>query len=163
MQGLAIGGTTLTASAPGYTTDTSTITVDPSGFIIYSPGDFSTTPLSADTVIAITPARLNPMTLNLVDYENVRGGLTVNVGVTSSDTSVGTITASPIAFTGGSSFLITTFHPVAVGTSTVAVAVPTGFSAPSNYRQITATVTVPFTSVSSSPGGRAAESGRRSP
>ena len=53
---------------------------------------------------------------------------------------VGAITTSPLTFTGGITFVNTQFNPAAVGTSLIAVGVPTGFDTPGNFRQITVTV-----------------------
>jgi hypothetical protein len=130
--------------APGYADLVNTITARPSGFIINSPGSFITTTGAGNTNIQITPARLNPTTLNFEGNEQVRGGLTVNVTVTATDQSggpgVGTITTSPLVFTGGTTSQSTLFDPAVAGTSVITVGVPTGFDTPSNFRQISVTV-----------------------
>ena len=64
VQGRAIGTATLTAQTIGYELSTSNPTVNPSGFIINSPGNFTTTVAAANTNIQITSARLDPVTLN---------------------------------------------------------------------------------------------------
>lgn len=142
LQGVSVGTATLTIAANGYTNATVSVTVDPSGFAIYSPGNFSTTTLSADTSISVLPAYLNPGTLAVLGYGTVTpaaGGVTV--GVTSSNTAVGTITNSPIGFPGNSSSSTATFHPAGAGTSNITLVTPGGFSTPSVSQQITATVT----------------------
>jgi hypothetical protein len=53
---------------------------------------------------------------------------------------VGTITTSPVAFTGAQSALFTQFNPAVAGSSQITVGVPPGFDMPSNFRQITVTV-----------------------
>jgi uncharacterized membrane protein YfcA len=53
---------------------------------------------------------------------------------------VGRITTSPLSFTGNTSSAITQFDPAAAGTSLITVGIPAGFSTPSNFRSITATV-----------------------
>ncbi len=58
VQGVTVGTTTLTIAAPGYTSTNVTVTIDPSGFVIYSPGNFSTTSLSTDTSITIAPVSI---------------------------------------------------------------------------------------------------------
>ena len=68
---------------------------------------------------------------------------TVGVPVTSSDLAVGTITTSPIVFNPGDSSDSTSFQPIADGTSTISIGTPAGFSTPSQYQQITATVQSP--------------------
>src|SRR5207247_2812087 len=111
-----------------------------SGFIICTPGNFTSTTLSNNTSLTIASVQLNPASLALQQYQAVRGGLSVNVPVTSSDTAVGTITTSPVVFGGGDNFVSTAFHPVGVGTANVTVGTPAGFSTPSTNQQITATV-----------------------
>ena len=61
--------------------------------------------------------------------------------VTSSNPAVGTIVGSPVAFAPGDSFKTTAaFDPAAVGSTTIAVTTPAGFTTPSNSQSITATV-----------------------
>jgi hypothetical protein len=63
VQGLSKGTTTLTISAPGYTTVVRDVRVHPSAFIINSPGVINTTAGAANVNMTITSARLNPSTL----------------------------------------------------------------------------------------------------
>ena len=140
LQGLLQGTTQVTVSAPGYATSTQTITVDPSGFIINSPGGINTTAGGANSNIQITASRLLPGTLNWQENEAVRAGLTVQVAVTSSNTAAGVITVSPLAFGGNVGSINTQFDPLAAGTSTITVVTPAGFDSSNNFRQITATV-----------------------
>ena len=145
VQGRAASGTTtITAQAPGYADAVLTVTTQPSGFIINSPGNFSTTTTSGNTTIQIFSVRLNATTRNSDGTQAVRGGLTVNVPLTATDQTggpgVGTITTNPVVFTGNQIIQNTAFDPAAVGTSLISVGVPTGFSSPSTSRQITATV-----------------------
>ncbi len=84
VQGRGLGSTTLTVQAAGYNDGTSNITVDPSGFIL-NMGDFNTNTFAANTTLRVDAARLNPTTLNYVQSQALRGGLTVNVAVTSSE------------------------------------------------------------------------------
>jgi hypothetical protein len=137
------GTVQITTSAPGYATDTSTIALRPSGFIINSPGNFSTTTFAADTPIQIGSGLLDPNTLAWQGGQPLRAGATASVPVTSLNTGVGTITVSPVVFNGNDGSANTAFDPLAGGTATIKVGTPAGFSAPSNYQQITATVTAP--------------------
>ena len=73
-------------------------------------------------------------------FQALRAGLTVDVPVTSGTPAVGTITASPVTFSGGDSLKDTAFDPASAGTTLLTVGVPAGFDTPSNSRQITATV-----------------------
>jgi carbon monoxide dehydrogenase subunit G len=140
VQGLALGPTTITAEAPGYATESSAVDVRPSGFTINSPGDFTTTVGAANTNIQITPAMLDPASLNWAANQALRGGLSVDVTVETSNAAVGTLTVSPVGFGGGAASASTAFQPVGVGMTTVSVAPPAGFHTPSNSRQITVTV-----------------------
>ena len=70
----------------------------------------------------------------------LRPGATASVTVTSSDTSIGTIVTTPLAFTGNTSSLTTAFHPLAVGATVVSISAP-GFTTPSNYQTVPTTVT----------------------
>jgi hypothetical protein len=140
IQGRAQGTTTITASAPGYAPDVITVEVRPSGFIINTPQSITTTAGAANTNIQITPAMLDPLTLNWQQNQAVRGGLNVNVTVTSSNTAAGTITVSPVAFAPNANTGATAFDPAASGVSTIAVVPPAGFDIPSSDRTIVATV-----------------------
>lgn len=140
VQGLAVGTTTITVSAPGYTPRVANVTVDPSGFRIFTPSAINTTASSGATNVQIRPCRLHPVTLNTSVTQALRGGFSANVVVTSSDLAVGTITTSPLTFTGGALFLNTGFLPVGPGSATVSLTTPPGFDPPSNNTQITATV-----------------------
>ncbi len=145
VQGQTVGTTTLTVSAPGYTNGIANITVYPSGFAFNGDASFTTTTSQAPTTLTLYPFALTPGTLTILSF-----GLQVNPGVgpisipiTSSDLAVGTITTSPIVFDPGDTSDATTFQPVGVGTSTISIGTPAGFSTPSQYQQITATVQSP--------------------
>src|SRR5581483_868621 len=138
VQGRALGTTTLTAQASGYSDATSTVTVDPSGFILNA-GDFSTTAQAANSSVRIDASRLQPVTLNYAGTQPLRGGITASVVVSSSDPSVGTVT-SPIVFGSGDSVQNTVFNPSSPGTTTISLTMPPGFTAPSNFQRLTATV-----------------------
>jgi hypothetical protein len=145
VQGQGIGTTTITVSAPGYTNGNGTVTVDPSGFIIGSPGSFSTTATASPTNVYVYPSSLTPGTLTLItEGLQVNPGIgTISVPVVSSNTAAGTITTSPLLFAptaNGTPYVNTSFQPVATGTTTLSVQTPAGFSTPSQYTQITATV-----------------------
>jgi hypothetical protein len=142
MQGRALGSTTVIARAAGYADDVVTVTVQPSGFVTFT-GSFTTTTGAANPSIQINAARLDPATLNFAGTQAVRGGLTVSVPVTAVDQAggpgVGTITTSPVVFT-GTNVGFTEFDPAVVGTSVITVGVPPGFDTPNNFRQTTVTV-----------------------
>jgi hypothetical protein len=141
VQGRAQGSTTLTVQAPGYNDGTSNVVVDPSGFYLNA-SSFTTTASSANTTVTVTAARLNPTTLNVALGQELRGGLSnVNVAVTSSAPTVGTIVNSPAVFNGGDMSRTVQFDPIAAGAATISLGTtPPGFSTPSDRQQITATV-----------------------
>jgi hypothetical protein len=140
LQGMLQGTTQVTLSAPGYATNTQTVTVDPSGFIINSPSSINTTAGAANSSLQITPARLLPGTFQWQENEAVRAGLSVQVPVTSSNTTTGVIAVSPLSFGANVPSVTTQFDPVAAGTTTVTVGTPAGFDASNNFRQIPVTV-----------------------
>ena len=140
VQGRLLGSTFLTVTAMDYNNGSANVTVDPSGFRIWSPTVINTTTVSPATTVQIRPVRLDPVTFNTSSNQPLRGGFPVNVDVTSSDLGVGTITISPLMFNANDVFMITAFQPIGVGTSTVTVVTPAGFDTPSNNQQITATV-----------------------
>jgi hypothetical protein len=148
IQGQSVSTPTLTVSAPGFTTGTATITVDPSGFTFYNAGNFSTSTVAGPTPLTLSTAVLTPGTLIPNQYYvELNPGVTPGVPVTSSSTATGTITTSPVAFAAGAGTGLTSFQPVAAGTTTLTVGTPAGFSAPAQGTQITATVTAPPTIV----------------
>jgi hypothetical protein len=142
LQGRALGSTTLTAQASGYDDGSLAVNVTPSGFRFASGPtiDFSTTVSAPNTTLGVNSCRLNPTTLQFLEFLPVRGGLTVNVDVTSSNPSVGAITASPLVFTGGIGSRTTAFDPASTGTTVIEIEVPPGFSPPALNRVLTATV-----------------------
>ena len=142
IQGLAIGSTQITVQAAAYNDDTSSVTVDPSGFWINA-SSFTRDVFAANAAFGIRSARLNPTTLNLAAHEELRAGLTVNVDLTNSDSAVGTLTVNPVVFSGGSGVQINTaFDPVSAGATTITLVQPTGFDVPANVNtSIVATVT----------------------
>lgn len=122
MRGYAgTGSVPYTISAPGYGTVAATVPLAPSGFIIQTPGGFGSN--FTTTVGAGADATLNVYTAALPAsgpiLEAVAADKSVSATVTSGTTSVGTITTSPVAISGGSSFGATTFHAVGAGTSSI--------------------------------------------
>ena len=137
LQGRSLGTTTLTVQAPGYNDATINVTVQPSGFA-FSPGttNFSTTPFSANTTLTVVSGQLDPATLNYLQTQALRGGHpTVNVSVTSSLSTVGTILNSPAIFDPTDASANVQFDPVGGGATTVSLVPPAGFTPPSNLQQ----------------------------
>jgi Chitobiase/beta-hexosaminidase C-terminal domain len=144
VQGQSIGSTTLTVSAPGYSNGTAVITVNPSGFSFagFNNNGLNTTAAATPTTLQVFPSILNPGILTFYSnnvYVNP-GQAPISVSVTSSNTNTGTIATSPVVFHGGDQYQITTFKPNATGTSTITIVPPAGYSTPTQYQQINATV-----------------------
>ena len=148
-QGQSVGTTTFSISAPGYTAGSVAVTVNPSGFVFDGSPAITTTTYALPTTESVytavlTPGTLAVQTLGLQLNPNLAN---INLPVTSSNTKVGTVT-SPLVFTAGSSSESLSFQPVGVGTSNITIgAAPAGFSTPSQYQQITATVSTPAITV----------------
>ncbi|HXS96501.1 MAG TPA: PKD domain-containing protein [Candidatus Limnocylindrales bacterium] len=155
VQALASSGTvTVTASATGYTSGVGTVTLTPSGFVVTGPvptvgvASFPTN-VGNTTTLTISAARLNA-DLSFAEIQGIRGGFTIPVPITSSNTTVGGISPSSVTFTPADTAYVTTFTARAVGATLVSVPTPAGFSLPAGGANgITANV---------SPGGVTAPS-----
>lgn len=147
IQGLSVGTTTVEVSASGYVLASATITVNPSGFRIWSPSAINTSTFSNPSNVTVRSTMLDPTTLNVTASQPIRGGFKAQVPITSSDPSVGTIT-SVLRFGGNTLSQTATFTPIGAGTTTIALGTSPGFHTPSNGQQITATVTAPTISFS---------------
>ncbi|MBS1855790.1 MAG: hypothetical protein JST11_10520, partial [Acidobacteria bacterium] len=128
------GQVTVTASATGYTSGSGTVTLTPSGFVLTGPTGVVGVPsfqtnVGNTTTLTIKSARLDS-SLNYVEDQPVRGGLTVSVPLTSSAQTVGRVSPSTLTFTPADSAYTTTFSALTAGSTTVSVGAPTGFSAP---------------------------------
>jgi hypothetical protein len=146
VQGLASSGTvTLSVSAPGFDSISSTVSLTPAGFVLASPvgvgEDFTTVANAADSTLTVSAVRLDS---NLVSAgtSRVRGGLNVTVPVASANTTVGTIIGTA-SFTPGSTSSTVSFRPLNPGTSRLSVTNPSPFNQPSQGASLTATVTAP--------------------
>jgi hypothetical protein len=139
VQGLQKGSTTVTAQAAGYNDGNNSVTVTASGFYI-STGNFTTTSTAGNSNVNLRSARLDSATLNYIEDQRIRGGLSVDVPLNSSDTNVGTVT-SPVTFPSNSVSINSSFDPLTVGLTDIQLVTPAGFDVPFNRNQ-TITVTV---------------------
>jgi hypothetical protein len=135
------------ATASGFGNSTNSLTLGPSGVIIAGPNgigatSFSTTSGAANSDIGVYSALLTS-SLAFSAIQPIRGGLSISVPVTSSATSVGTISTSPVTIGSGSSFANTQFHPISSGNATLSVGTPSGFSTPSQFTSVSANVLTP--------------------
>ena len=137
VQGLDSTGTVpLTAFGNDGSSGTGTITLAPSGFVLSGPNGLGIQTFSTGTginsVLTVTPARLDS-SFNLIEPQPLRPGITASVPVTSSDTTVGVITSSPVLFTAiQNSSATTQFNALGTGTAIITAGVPAGFSTPAN-------------------------------
>jgi hypothetical protein len=159
IQGLeSTGSVQYTVTASGYGAAVGTVTLARSGFVISGPvalgADFFTTLGAENSDLTIQSARLDANG-NFAAQQAVRGGLSPTVNVSSSNPSVGRITTSPVTIAAGTGFVVTQFDPASQGTTTLSVSTPAGFSTPSQYVSVTATVRTPNLSVSNAEVGRA--------
>ncbi|HWO35841.1 MAG TPA: beta-propeller fold lactonase family protein [Candidatus Acidoferrum sp.] len=144
------GSAAITASAPAYSSGSATATFAPSGFILQ--GGTTTTSLSGTSPVYVYFAQLDPTTLAYTGQTLTlrTGAPAVTIGLTNTDTpaGVGTLGASSVVLKAGHSNVETTFQPAAGGSATIGFAgTPTGYSAASNDKTTTFTVTTPNTSL----------------
>ncbi len=145
--GLASTGTvSYNATAAGYSSGSANVTLAPSGFVIAGSGiasnAFTITSQAANQSLEVYAVYLDAGGF-FVGSQAVRGGLTVNVPITSSNNALGTIIVSPLTYTGGVSVQFTEFDPIASGTVTITAGTPPGFSTPASGAVITATISAP--------------------
>ena len=149
VQGLKVGTTTITVSAPGYTAGTITVSVNPSGFVINNYQlAFPTTTYSGTSTLYVYPAILNSdLSYNIRSTLNPQSA-TISLPVTSSSPAIGTVN-SPLTYPATNpqatdTQQTITFQPVAVGTTNITLGTPpTGFQVSTSYQQSVATVTTP--------------------
>lgn len=127
VQGISQGTTEITVSVTGYTSATCTIEVYPSGFYFNKSSSFDMF-VSETEYVSIGVAALSPGTLHFYERQDIRGGLSVPVEVTSSNPEVGKINFSPIEFPAGTSSGSFHFEALAAGSSTISMTPPDGFS-----------------------------------
>ena len=154
------GNVTVTASAPAYTSGTSTTILRPTGFGIAN-GNINTTTLSGNASINVCAYQLTPGTFVNEGQSTLRFGITpVSIIMGSSNAVAGVITNSPLTINGnqtcvsqaGSQFQ---FAPSAAGITLLAITQPGGYAVPGNISQsITATVSAPTISVTVANLGR---------
>ena len=155
------GQVTITASVPGYSIGTGTVTLANSGFVVAGPspngiGGAYTTFQGVSSTLTVFAARLDGSGL-FVESEQLRGGITVNVPIISTVTNIGDVSSPTVPFSGGSDNATTQFVAKTITTgvtnvivgpvSTVFPVAP--FTQPSVGASLTVTVNggglVPFT------------------
>ena len=154
VQGLASSGSAqITISAPGYLPATATATLTPSGFILNGPsgaGASFNAVVGVNSNLSVSPVQLDGAG-NIVSTSQVlRGGISASVDVAAGPPSVGVIGNSPAVLPAGSASSSTVlFQPLSVGSSTISISQPSGFSTPAVDTQLTATVKSPVLALNS--------------
>ncbi|HMK29278.1 MAG TPA: choice-of-anchor D domain-containing protein [Terriglobales bacterium] len=170
IQGISLTGgspvvLTVTSTPPVYASTTTNVAVTPSGFVVSAASNpINTTTISQHTPITLTVYRLDPAN-NLVAPGFVRGGLSVTIPISTSNSTLGSVDGSPANFGGGDSTTPSTggnalyFRALGQGTVTVSVdpsRVTTNppsspFTTPAaNAGQLTAIVSQPAISLNAS-------------
>jgi Putative Ig domain/PKD domain len=141
------------ASNPVFGSADGSVTLSKSGFVLQSSfglgADFFTTTLSPNSDLTVLPALLSSAGA-YISPQALAGGTSASVSVTSANTIVGTITTSPVTITGGSNGVVTQFTPKAQGSTLIAVSTPPGFSTPTQFASLNATVSLPRITLDSS-------------
>ena len=145
------GGVAYTATAPGYRDRQATIEMTPSGVLMGAPappderevlrpegpepphGFYVSLAAGTSTKIGIHTVSLDPKTLRGADITTqiLRPGLSITVPIGNTNPAVGTLPPT-LTIVGGTSETITDFKMLSVGTTTVSITNPAGFTTPSN-------------------------------
>jgi hypothetical protein len=136
--GLASSGSVgVTVSAPGLTSTTNTVTLEPTG-LIFSPPTASTT-VNARVVVQVAVFALSPDTLAPDVSLPLRPGLApIPVSIASSNPA--SVSASSVALNAGFASTSVSFTPAAAGTAIMTLQQPPGFTTPSSGGTLTITV-----------------------
>jgi hypothetical protein len=108
--------------------------------------DFPTTTQSQSSSLDVQTVVLNAAG-SPVGSQALAGGSPVQVNVTSQNTSVGTITTSPVTIAPGTSDALTDFQPLSNGTTLISAVGPAPFAVPTQGASMTATVSTPKISI----------------
>ena len=153
VQGLSgTGSASLTASATGMTSVNSSVTLLASGFVL-SGGAGAGVPITATVGASDTTLQVSATTLdssnNPQTTMRVRGGLSVTVPISSSNTGAGTIVGTAVVSGGLINSTGASFHAVGSGQTTLTAQTPSGFSTPASGSQVVATVVAPTITLNS--------------
>jgi hypothetical protein len=144
VQGVAgSGSVALTATGLAYNPATAMITLTPSGIVVAGPAGLVSTGLTTyagqKTALAVQTARLDS-SLNYVEVQQLRGGASVSVNLTTDNAPVGTVTPAQVSISGGTSSVAAQFNAWSSGVTAVTAATPASFNTPNQYQSLTATV-----------------------
>jgi len=146
LQGVGSSGTaTYTASAPGYNSRTASVPLTPSGVVISGPFGVGLPFLSASiaaggsTPIFVQMAQLDPSTNGYSNTQPLAGGQSLNISLTNSNPSVGTL-VSPVTLSGGNDTAVSPFTPLTQGSTFITVTTPSGFTTSTQFTSLNAQV-----------------------
>ncbi len=128
---------TATASAGGFKSGSGTESLTPSGIVIMGPGGqsglipFNTALSGGDKPLSILTAQLDASG-NFVQPQPLAGSASLTVLTTNSNSATGTVPSTATILPGNTANGTTSvqFHPVAVGSTTIGVAQPFGYTVP---------------------------------
>ena len=145
VQSLAASGTTTVSfSAPGYSSASANITAAPSGFVIAGPNDIGgafSVSQGSTTQLTVFSGRLDASGA-FVERQPVRRGLSVDVPLTMSNAALGQLTPATASFGDETDNAAVSFvaSSSATGVTSITAGVPSGFSSPANGSAVTVTV-----------------------
>jgi hypothetical protein len=136
LQAIGSSGTaTYTASAAGYLDGNATVFPTPSGVVLSSTFDipFVSTTVGGTVAVKVNMAQLDPSTNAYSQTQQLRGGLSLNVTVSTANAGIATVD-SPVTINGGAdpAGITTLVHGVGAGTTPVTVTQPFGYTAATN-------------------------------
>jgi hypothetical protein len=140
---------TLTATANGFASATTSVTAAPSGFVLVSPNglgqNFGTITTNGDVSLTVAARQLQPGTLVPQAQQGVRGGIALPpnvfpITVVSDTSTVGSVIDSPAGFNGGDDSVIVHFRAANKGTTLLHITQPSGSNTPSVGGSLSATV-----------------------
>lgn len=152
VQALAASGiVTYTASAAGYEDGLGTVKLAPSGIVLSGPARFAKTLVTTSggwpAKLTVYSALLDPSG-KFVAFQQVRGGFTAKIRLTSSEASVAGIETDALTIGGGEVSAITLLKPLRAGSTVITVDVPPGFTSPAESKSVTANIQTPGMGVS---------------
>lgn len=146
VQGFADEGTVrLTAKESMLGEFTGSVSLSPSAILITGPyhaPTFRVTPRSSATRLTVYSMRLDS-SLKPVEQQAVAGGVPVSVEIQSSDELVGAVDPSSATIEAGAGIATTDFRPRGVGSTSISVVTPAGFTRLLENASLGATVAVP--------------------
>jgi hypothetical protein len=134
-----------TIEAPGFAKATGTITLAPAGITLSGPlkmAKYLTTTGATPSKITFHAVRLDA-NLKEVEEQQVAGGFTLNLDVTNSNEAAGKVADAHVVIPAGSSSARTTFKPSTTGDAVISAKLQPGFTLPSEYAEVTASVRKP--------------------